>query len=224
MIELRESPLDGCMSTSSWSAADGSSFVKDTGCLVMTDGLWVAVRVVAAGRKTGDNFGGAAACLCAASRGDSVAAGAWRVTGVTCATGGPRNGVSTYSLVRRSFSGRGSCNVTDGGTSVALTEKVPNDGATVTGGRRRENVILDWSGARGAVVGAAAACCGLSGGGGTAWRGGSGAAALPIKGVLIIGGSGALGRCTRGIDLGGRGGAKGSLPFLRSMYLKLTTS
>lgn len=35
--------------------------------------------------------------------------------------------------------------------------------------------------------------------------------------ALIVVGSGARGRWTRGRDLGGRGGAKGSPPFLRSM-------
>lgn len=35
--------------------------------------------------------------------------------------------------------------------------------------------------------------------------------------ALIMVGSGARGRWTRGRDLGGRGGAKGSPPFLRSM-------
>lgn len=32
-----ESPFDGCISTSSWSADEGNSFVNDTGCFVTTE-------------------------------------------------------------------------------------------------------------------------------------------------------------------------------------------
>lgn len=42
-------------------------------------------------------------------------------------------------------------------------------------------------------------------------------AAVAAVVALIMVGSGARGRWTRGRDLGGRGGAKGSPPFLRSM-------